>query len=95
MAHRAIERICAAAEDEFDELEGSWLLHPDDEPAQPGARSLNLYWGATGVVWALDHLAAANAIHCRRHYVRWIEHYPDRVREEAPQWSWRRSPHLR
>ena len=36
LAHRAIERICAAAEDEFDELEGSWLLHPQDEPAQLG-----------------------------------------------------------
>ena len=28
LAHRAIERIRAADEDEFDELEGSWLLHP-------------------------------------------------------------------
>lgn len=83
LAHRAIERICAAAEDEFDELEGSWLLHPQDEPAQPGARSLNLYWGATGVVWALRHLATADAVRLRRNYTRWIEHYPDGVREEA------------
>jgi hypothetical protein len=83
VARRAVERICAAAEDEFDELEGSWLLHPQDDPAQPGARSLNMYWGATGVVWALRHLASAQAVPLRRDYSRWIEHYPDRVREEA------------
>lgn len=83
LARRAIERICAAAEHEFDEHEGSWLLHPQDEPAQAGARSLNLYWGATGVVWALRHLAAAGAVGLERDYARWIERYPDGVREEA------------
>lgn len=82
-AQRAIERICAAAEDEFDEREGSWLLHPQDDPVQPGARSLNLYWGATGVVWALGHLATAGAVRLRRDYTRWIERYPDGLREEA------------
>lgn len=83
LAHRAIERICAAAEDEFDEQSGSWLLHPQDDPAQPGARSLNLYWGATGVVWALHHLAKVDAVGLRRDYTRWIEDYPDGVREDA------------
>jgi hypothetical protein len=82
-AQRAIERICAAAEREFDEREGSWPLHPQDDPAQPGARSLNLYWGATGAVWALCHLATAGAVRLGRDYTRWIEHYPNRVREEA------------
>jgi hypothetical protein len=83
LARRAIERICAAAEAEFDEGQGSWLLHPQDDPAQPGARSLNLYWGATGVVWALRHLAAAGAVRLQRDYTRWIEGYPDGVRAEA------------
>jgi hypothetical protein len=83
LAHRAIERICTSAEAEFDEREGSWILHPQDEPAQPGARSLNLYWGATGVVWGLRHLAEAGAVRLRRDYARWIERYPDGVREEA------------
>ncbi len=83
LAQRAIERICTAAEDEFDERQGSWLLHPQDEPAQEGARSLNLYWGATGAVWALRHLSNAGAIALRRDYTRWIERYPDGVREEA------------
>jgi hypothetical protein len=57
VARAAIWRICAAAEREFDEAEGSWLLHPQDDPPAPGARSVNAYWGATGVVWALRDLA--------------------------------------
>ena len=69
LAQRAIERICAAAEDEFDEVAGSWLLHQQVGSAQPGARSLNLYWGATGVVWALRHLSAAGAVRLKRDYV--------------------------
>lgn len=84
LALAAIERICRAAEDEFDEGTGSWLLHPSDDPAQPGARSLNLYWGATGAVWTLQHLQAAGAVpRLRRDYTRWITRYPDGVRQEA------------
>jgi hypothetical protein len=83
LAHRAIERICEAAEAEFDEREGSWLWHPQDDPPQPGARSLNLYWGATGAVWALRHLTEVGAVRGQRDYTRWIERYPDGVREEA------------
>lgn len=83
LAQRAIERIAQAAEDEFDEAAGSWLLHPQDDPPQPGARSLNLYWGAVGVVWALRHLAAVGAIPAGRDHTRWIERYPDGLRQEA------------
>jgi len=82
-ARTAIERICDAAEREFDEDEGSWLMHPQDEPPQPGARSCNFYWGAAGVVWALRDLAAQGAVGLRRDYTRWIEQYPERVRREA------------
>lgn len=84
-ALQAITRICASAEDEFDDTQGSWLWHPQDDPPQPGARSLNLYWGATGAVWALRHLQAAGAVRLRRDYTPWIEDYPDRVRQEAAQ----------
>jgi len=83
LAMAAIARIVAAAEAEFDEPEGSWLLHPDDDPPHPGARSSNLYWGAAGVVWALRHLAAAGAVRLERDYAPWIARYPDRVRDEA------------
>jgi hypothetical protein len=83
LARLAIERICAAAEAEFDEREGSWLLHPQDDPPQPGARSLNFYWGACGVVWVLQHLETQGAVHLKRDYTHWIERYPDGVRQEA------------
>lgn len=83
LAQRAIERICKSAEDEFDERDGSWRLHPSDDPPQPGARSLNLYWGATGAVWALHHLATAGAVELERDYTRWIERYPDGLRAET------------
>jgi hypothetical protein len=82
-ARQAVELIAAAAEAEFDEREGSWLLHPQDDPPLPGARSLNLYWGATGVVWALRHLQDQGAITLKRDYTSWIERYPDLVRQEA------------
>jgi hypothetical protein len=83
LAMAAIARIAAAAEAEFDDREGNWLLHPDDEPPHQGARSSNLYWGAAGVVWALRHLAAAGAVRLARDYTPWIAGYPDRVRDEA------------
>lgn len=84
-AREAIARICTAAEAEFDDDRGSWLLHPQDDPATPGARSVNLYWGAAGVVWALRYLAEQGAVALQRDYLGWIERYPDLVREEAAQ----------
>lgn len=84
LARSAIARICRAADTAFDEATGSWLLHPRDDPPQPGARSLNFYWGAAGVVWALLHLQAAGAVPpLQRDYTRWITRYPDGVRQEA------------
>ncbi|MBK7060301.1 MAG: LanC-like protein [Rubrivivax sp.] len=82
-ARAAITRICAAAEREFDETEGGWLLHPNDDPPVPGARSVNAYWGATGVVWALRDLALQGAVLPVRDYTSWIEALPDRARLEA------------
>jgi hypothetical protein len=83
LARAAIARIVAAAEAEFDDREGRWLLHPDDDPPHQGATSSNLYWGAAGVAWALRHLAAAGAVNLTRDYAPWIARYPDRVRDEA------------
>jgi hypothetical protein len=82
-ARVAIERICAAAEHEFDESTGNWLMHPQDDPPSPGARSCNFYWGAAGVVWALRHLAAQAAVRLERDYTQWIEQYPARMCHEA------------
>jgi lantibiotic modifying enzyme len=40
--------------------EGLWPIHPDDGPPQWGALS-GLYFGAAGVIWALDYLARQGA----------------------------------
>lgn len=82
-ARAAIGRIGAAAEREFDETAGGWLLHPQDDPPAPGTRSGNAYWGATGVVWALRELAAQGAVSLARDYTPWIEDLPERARLEA------------
>lgn len=82
-ARAAITRICAAAEHQVDSADGSWPMHPQDDPPQPGARSYNLYWGAAGAVWALRHLASQGAVTLQREHGRWIEDYPQRMRDEA------------
>ena len=83
LAWRAIERIGAAAHAAFDPVRGHWPWHPQDDPPQPGAHSLNLYWGATGVFWALGHLAAVGAVPARHDWARWIEQGPAGLRAEA------------
>ena len=56
-ARDAIARIAARAERERDPADGRWRLDADD--AGDGPRFSNaLYWGAAGVAWALDELAA-------------------------------------
>ena len=82
-ARAAIRRICAAAEHEFDEAQGHWPWHPQDDPPQPDARSFNFYWGAAGAVWALRHLSVQGAATLERDYTRWIEQYPALMREES------------
>lgn len=82
-ARAAIARIVAAAEAEFDSARGAWPLHPRDDPPAPGSVSYNLYWGATGVAWALRHLAAQGAVRLTRDVTPALLTYPERVREEA------------
>lgn len=53
-AQVAIERIVADAREAFTP-EGLWPIHPDDGPNEWGALT-GLYFGAAGVIWALDYL---------------------------------------
>ena len=39
-----------------------WLAHPLDEPQPPVDRFYNLYFGAGGVIWALQHLWKSGAV---------------------------------
>jgi len=61
VARAAVERIAADALATFT-LEGLWRAHPLDEPDQPDRRHAMLYFGAGGVIWALEHLRRAGAI---------------------------------
>jgi Lanthionine synthetase C-like protein len=67
LAHAAIARIVRDAEDRFCS-EHYWPPHPlDVEPADdPDVAPTSLYWGATGVLWALDHLRSVGAVSLRR-----------------------------
>ena len=49
----AIEEIAADAIAHFDP-DGFWPAHPGDDGVGDGNPSF--YWGATGVIWALDYL---------------------------------------
>src|SRR5215467_215940 len=55
----AIRDIVADTLERFDP-DRFWPIHPLDEPA--GEISTSLYFGATGVLWALDHLRRAGAV---------------------------------
>jgi len=57
-AQRAIDEIVADAHARLDRT-SFWLAHPQDDRAEEGDTSL--YNGAAGVIWALDHLARADA----------------------------------
>jgi hypothetical protein len=59
VARHAIEDIVADTRDAFTP-EGLWLIHPDDGPPE-WSPSPCLYFGAAGVIWALDHLVTAGA----------------------------------
>jgi len=60
-ARDAVARITADALRSFTP-DGLWPAHPLDEPDTPARRHAMLYFGAGGVIWALEHLRRAGAI---------------------------------
>ena len=60
-ARRAIEGITADALASFTH-ESLWPAHPLDNPDTPDRRHAMLYFGAGGVIWALEHLRRVGAI---------------------------------
>jgi len=57
-AQTAVDEIVADARARLDPTR-FWPAHPQDDGAKDGDTSL--YMGATGVIWALDHLARIGA----------------------------------
>ena len=60
-ARGAVARIAADALHSFD-LQALWPPHPLDDPDPPDARQYALYFGAGGMIWALQHLRRVGAI---------------------------------
>ena len=70
-ARSAIERWVAAALEDFDPDRG-WRAHPRENDGPPGEPMAELYGGAGGAIWALEHLAEVGAVAKRwdfRHFV--------------------------
>jgi hypothetical protein len=63
-ARAAIERWVAVALTDFDPARG-WRAHPREDGGPPGEPLCELYGGAGGAIWALEHLAEAGAVHKR------------------------------
>ena len=59
----AIEEIATDAIAHFDS-DRFWPGHPSDDGVADGNPSF--YWGAAGVIWALDYLHRIGAASCRR-----------------------------
>ena len=63
-ARAAIEGWAAAALQDFDPVRG-WRGHPREDGGEPGEPLHEIYGGAGGAIWALEHLAAAGALERR------------------------------
>ena len=71
-AVRMIERIGRDTEERFSP-ESHWPMHPldaDDGRMEP---VFNLYYGASGVVWALHYLRAVGAVELKRSYREYVD----------------------
>jgi hypothetical protein len=60
-ARAAIERWVAEALTDFDPARG-WRAHPREDGGPPGEPLAELYGGAGGAIWALEHLAEVGAV---------------------------------
>lgn len=63
-ARAAIQYWADLALQDFDPARG-WRAHPREDGGEPGAPRAEVYGGAGGAIWALEHLADAGAIERR------------------------------
>jgi hypothetical protein len=61
-AREAIVSIAARAEQDLDAADGLWPRDAADAQRPGEGRASSLYWGAAGVAWALDELAAGGYV---------------------------------
>jgi len=81
-ARAAIARIAARAEQELNPETGLWPLDDDDAPNEGAGPATSLYWGAAGVVWALEELAAAGHVTARAGARDRVEAFATRLRDD-------------
>jgi Lanthionine synthetase C-like protein len=74
-AVRMIERIARDTEQRFSP-ESHWPMHHLDADGGRREPVFNLYFGASGVVWALHYLNAAGAVELRHSYREYVETLP-------------------
>ncbi len=81
-ARAAIAWIAERAERDFDDVTGTWPMHPND--AEPGVapRQRGVYGGTAGIVWALHELIASGHAPAGRDYTATVEALDDAIVRE-------------
>src|SRR5215831_9129154 len=72
VALRTIERIVSDTEDCYSRT-AHWPIHPLDADGGDTGPMFNLYFGASGVVWALYYLQAVGAAKLKRSYHEYVD----------------------
>ncbi len=87
-AREAIARIVADTEARYS-AETYWPTHPRDiEPGEEGGQiATTFYFGASGVVWALDYLRSVGAAALRRDPLEGLDTLMARNREQLAAWD--------
>ncbi len=76
-ARAAIQRWADLALQDFDPARG-WRAHPREDGGAPGETLAEVYGGAGGAIWALEHLADTGAIERRWDFSRFVQTLADR-----------------
>ncbi len=76
-ARAAIERWAALALQDFDPARG-WHPHPREDGGAPGEPLHEVYGGAGGAIWALEHLAEAGAVERRWDFTDFVQGLADK-----------------
>jgi hypothetical protein len=81
-ARAAIEEIVADTERSFG-AENLWPIHPfDRSPERPPDSLKTIYYGAAGVIWALNYLDETRAVTLKRDYLPMVRTLAERHRDD-------------
>jgi hypothetical protein len=87
-ARRAIEAIARDCEDRFSP-KGLWPPHPLDLDGRPASEAFTmLYFGAAGVIWALDFLARRDMARATARFAPTLAALEERNRRQIESWNY-------